>query len=260
MQPVTVASFAALARSSPWRWRTLRLVVDWRGGGPVPHEPVRGWVRRPDDLRVETVGGEVLEVGRHTRGGAVLLTSDGRGRPMQSVTALDPSAPAPEVGTDGLVTSRPSRGVDYDDPMFQSYHWVAMLDPVELADGSQPAARPVVVDELRAVDHYGRPAWEALIRPTDDYTPRCSCCPLLHCAQSDWLEGDASGQSDPGFRYAEAFRVRLDVGTGVCVLTEQVGGSSPGAGHRAVIEAVDEAMPDALFVQSRRRRAPWRRR
>ena len=47
----------------------------------------------------------------------------------------------------------------------------------------------------------------------------------------------------------EAFRVRLDVGTGVCVLTEEIGGLTPGAGHEVRIEAVDEPMDDDLFAR-----------
>jgi hypothetical protein len=46
--------------------------------------------------------------------------------------------------------------------------------------------------------------------------------------------------------------VRLDVETGVCVLTEEIGGPTPGKGHDLRIEAVDEPMDDGLFVQARR--------
>ena len=143
-----------------------------------------------------------------------------------------------------------------DDPMFQDYHWVAMLDRAELATCD--------VRDLREVDHYGRPAWEAVLRPTDDYDPRCSCCPLLHSLESDQLEAEAGGlpapTHEPDFQYADAHRVRLDVGTGVCVLTEEIGGSNAGSGHEALIEAVDEPMADELFSARRRRLMPWARR
>jgi hypothetical protein len=49
--------------------------------------------------------------------------------------------------------------------------------------------------------------------------------------------------------YPEAYRVRLDVGTGVCVSTEEIGGLTPGRGHDLRIEAVDEPMDDALFAR-----------
>ena len=57
--------------------------------------------------------------------------------------------------------------------------------------------------------------------------------------------------------YPDAFRVRLDVQTGVCVLTAEIGGLRPGTGHDVRIEAVDEPMDDALFTAPRRR--PFRR-
>ena len=50
--------------------------------------------------------------------------------------------------------------------------------------------------------------------------------------------------------YPGACRVRLDVGTGVCVLTEAIGGEPMlQSGHEVRIEAVDEPMDDALFRQ-----------
>lgn len=73
--------------------------------------------------------------------------------------------------------------------------------------------------------------WEAVLHPTDAYDSRCSCCPLLRSPQSAAREAEAGGQiavvSD--HRYADAYRVRLDVGTGVCVRTEQIGGDADGA-------------------------------
>ncbi len=47
--------------------------------------------------------------------------------------------------------------------------------------------------------------------------------------------------------YPDADRVRLDTSTGICVLTEAIGGSTPGSGHELRIEAVDTPMPDNLF-------------
>jgi hypothetical protein len=40
---------------------------------------------------------------------------------------------------DGLVAVRPD-GLSYDAPMHEGHDWVAMLDPVELADGRDPDA------------------------------------------------------------------------------------------------------------------------
>ncbi|MPY80421.1 MAG: hypothetical protein GEV04_18580 [Actinophytocola sp.] len=69
--------------------------------------------------------------------------------------------------------------------------------------------------------------------------------------ESEDREAEAGGPTlrgrDPSLRYADAHRVRLDVGTGVCVYTEEIGGSRAGSGHDLCIEAVDEPMPDYLF-------------
>lgn len=47
--------------------------------------------------------------------------------------------------------------------------------------------------------------------------------------------------------FVNAHRVRLDVATGVCVGSEQLGGSRDGAGHDVAIEAVDERLREQLF-------------
>jgi hypothetical protein len=58
-------------------------------------------------------------------------------------------------------------------------------------------------------------------------------------------------EREPGLRHAEAHRVRLDVATGVCVFTQEVGGTHAGNGHDLRLEAVDEPMPDELFETKR---------
>jgi hypothetical protein len=249
-------AFTALARSSPWRWSTLRF-TECRSGSD-PRAPLRAWLRRPDALRVEAADGDLLQIVREHRQEVGLLTlRDGRTRSLPWPT--DPGTPGPDIRPDGLVAARPSTwAVSYDAPMYQDYFWVAMLDPVELADGQDPeaAGSALAVDEVTEVEHAGRPAWEAVVRPTTAYEPRCGCCPLLRTRDVDvreWGEGDVGGVLD---EYPDAFRVRLDVGTGLCVLTEQIGGPTPGAGHDVRIEAVDEPMDDELFVDPRRRPRP----
>jgi hypothetical protein len=233
----SVDDFAALARSSPWRWSTLRF-TDGRIRAEA-RDGVRAWLRRPEALRVETLGGALAQIVHERREHAPWPGDDG--------------APGPEFRPDGLVAARPPRwDLSYDAPMYQDYFWVAMLDPVELADGGdwndRDAGTALDVDEVTEVDHFGRPAWEAVVRPTEAYEPRCGCCALLRTRRIDVLEYGAAMLAD----YPEAFRVRLDVGTGVCVQTQEIGGLSPGAGHEVRIEAVDEPMGDALF-QDR----PW---
>ena len=89
------------------------------------------------------------------------------------------------------------------------------------------------------------------MRTTAAYEPRCGCCPLLRTRAIDLLEyRDYPELVLPV--YPDAYLVRLDVGTGVCVFTEEIGGMTPGAGHDLRIEAVDEPMADDLFVEPRR--------
>lgn len=250
---LSVERVRRLARSSPWRWHTLRFVTRWSGfpdGGPGSRAGVRAWVRRPGLLRVEALDGRVLMARREERSQAVAMLfatgGAGRGRALPPLPRATDVTPVYDA--DGLVEVRPD-GVDADDPMYQSYDWVAMLDPVELAEG-------VALDEVREVGHHGRVAWEALARPGPGYDPRCSCCPLLLCEESERLEAEGGGptmrEAEPDLVFAEAHRVRLDVATGVCVLTEEIGGSHAGRGHEVEIEAVDEPMADELFQNPRR--------
>ena len=236
MSTPSTDDFRALARSSPERWSTLRFTVRWSGPW-VPSDPVRAWLRRPDRLRVETLDGDLVQVVR-----------DGSG-PVTAVLVAygDAAGPLPE---------RAVRSSRADDPMFQNYAWVAMLDPVELADGDDERDGPaVVVGDVSVVDHGGRPAWQAILSTGPAYDPRCSCCPLLPSSDAAELEG--ADEHPAGYEHGEAFLVRLDVGTGVCVFTEQLDGTDLGQGHDVRIEAVDEPMGDELFVE---RRGLFRRR
>lgn len=244
---VTEERFRRLARSSPWRWHTLRFTLV-RRPARAPFDPgVRAWLRRPDRLRVEDLDGDVVSVVHEAPRRAVLLAPDGG-----ATVALPPAhTTAPTVDADGLVVARPRMwAYDYDAPMFQDYHWVATLDPVELADGGHGMPGTVLRD-LEEVDHHGRRAWQAVVEATEAYEPRCSCCPLLFSAASEQREAEASGaaraEPTPGFRYADHHLVRLDVETGVCVYAEEVGGDRDGRWHQVRIEAVDEPMPDELF-------------
>ncbi len=247
-------TFAALARSSPWRWSTLRFTVGW----PADRyriETLRAWLRRPDDLRVETLDGEFRQVVHERRTTVAVMSFPPTAETSRSYPwPAEEAAPAPGSRADGLIGVRPP-WLSYDAPMYRDYSWVAMLDPVELADGrdpdsGEPADRALVLDDVHEVEHAGRPAWEAVVRTTPAYDPRCGCCPLLRSREVDLHEyGDDSDVLLTA--YPEAYLVRLDVGTGVCVLTEEIGGLSPGRGHDLRIEAVDEPMADGLFTEPR---------
>ncbi|MCW2578965.1 MAG: uncharacterized protein JWR82_566 [Blastococcus sp.] len=249
-------SFAALARSSPWRWSTLRFTGSWPGDR-YRAGPVRAWLRRPDVLRVETLDGGLLQVVGGAEPAVAVLDPDGDSRTEASWGR----GPEPALRPDGLVDRRPDRRADgdwtsFDAPMYQDYRWIAMLDPVELADGidrnTGGTVPALVVDDVTEVEHAGRPAWEAVVRTTPAYEPRCGCCPLLRSRYIDLLEYRDHPENVLE-HYPEAYRVRLDVGTGVCVLTAEIGVRSPGGSHDLRIEAVDERMADALFVAPARR-------
>lgn len=227
----TEERFRALARSAPWRWRSLRFTAGRRRAGEdrTAHT-VRAWVRIPGRLRVEDLDGGVLD----------------------RTTDLDVAEPpAVDLDADGLLGRAPDEPpafrFDFEPPMYQNYRWVAMLDPWELADGRDDdgtAAAGTDILDLAAVEHHGRSAWQARLRTTPRYDPRCGCCPLLFSAESEAAENH---RPPPGTVFADAYLVRLDVATGVCVYSEDLGGSAAGQGHDVAIEDVDEDMPDELF-------------
>jgi hypothetical protein len=250
----SASDFAALARSSPWRWSTLQFTARWTGDD-WRTDQLRAWLRRPDRLRVETVDGALVQVIHEAPRQVGILASDGRSSLGTVPWWTSDDAARPRLRADGLVAERPDRlGMEahFDAPMYRDYFWVAMLDPVELADGFSDDADAVVpgteIESVVDVDHGGRPAWEAVLRPTPTYQPRCTCCSLLRSRDVDLAEaGAGAGDKIILAEYPTAYRVRLDVGTGVCVRTEPIGGSTT-AGHEVHIEAVDEPMDDSLFV------------
>lgn len=305
--PPDLDDLRALARSAPWRRRTLRLRVTWHPGagpdGPLPPVeggPVRAWVSGRHGLRVEDLAtGRLLTAswspspgGWTGTGPAGVEIARRRGLPVlqelgehlvgvDDYGVDDPRAPRPRLRPDGLVAERPPAhsgpdgGIAYDAPLWQTYRWVAMLDPVELADGAPPpddggrsgpdaGLRPVrlvttgpggpgdLTAGVTLVDHHGRPAWEAVVAPTAAYDPRCSCCPLLPGeVASRYLSAEGGDRPRPvevpAGGWPTAHRVRLDVGTGVVVGLEQLDGHGAGNGWTAVVEAVDETYDRSWF-------------
>ncbi len=238
--------FRALARSSPWLWRTLRLTL--RTPTPEPHGAarLRAWVSRPRGLRAEDADGRLITAGWWPP------ADEG----MPELTG------GPVRRPDGLVAGRPADRIGpyrFDDPMLSNYRWVAMLHPFELADGVErdadgssggdwsPQRPPIeVVAAPRVVEHAGRVAWEAEIVTTPAYAARCSCCPLLDGAEAaGQLAREGWAQADIG--RPTSWRVRLDRETGVLVQLTEIGGRSATGGWTMRIEAVDEPMPRVMF-------------
>lgn len=122
---------------------------------------------------------------------------------------------------------------------YRDYHWIACLDPVELADGDPDRGLlGTSIDDVHCIDHGGRPSWSATVIAGPAYEPRCACCPLLPSAVADRLEGI------PPTDYADAHLVVLDRATGICVSTTELGGPRNGLGHEILINEVDEAVDD----------------
>ena len=244
--------FRRLARSSPWLWRSVQFTVD-----DVDGSRVRAWVRRPDALRVEDLDGWArwASGGHLTPPGVSFLVL---GEPAEPGVAPEPPPPPPSItwwtdpevavplrDENGLVVVpvRLPPHVVVDDPMWQNYRWVAMLNPRELAD-TWEGMPGVEVDALDEGEREGRATVWATVRPRDDYEPRCSCCPLLPSRAAVIAEG----YGDPDGPFADAHRVALDVATGICVSAREIGGPTPGRGFDLTIEAVDEELSDEFFA------------
>lgn len=236
--------FRALARSSPWRFRTMHFTHRRSG-----EDPVEAWLTRPGELRVRLSDGTEQESLGVPYSVAISLAWEplepmsldsaaasgvAPGPPPQWVPRppQQEGAPAPRVRPDGLVAERPV-DVDYDDPIWQDYTWVAMLDPVELSQ--DVAVGPVTADVLR-----GRPTWFAECRALDGYDPRCSCCALLPGEVTRRLEGEEGGRTmDEAERasWPTSYLVGLDVATGVVASLTPLDGDIPRLGFENVIHA-----------------------
>lgn len=248
MEP-TEDAYRALARSSPWRWRTAHLTY------ADTDTVAEAWVRRPGQQLVRVAGrpDEIADERDRDRGGHALVSVRSprspvprrcavglRRRPRRAAATLAPSWPhevAPTLRADGLVAVRPSdHVVAYDDPMHESYTWVAMLDPVELSHHTD------VVD-VREDDRLGRRTWWARVSARGGYDPRCTCCPLLWSEVSARADAEASGdlawRPPPGTSYPEAYDVALDVQTGIVVERSAIGPTSGVDGHALELHEVD---------------------
>jgi hypothetical protein len=243
MQP-TPDDFRALARSSPWRWRTLHF--EHRSSVTAHCE---AWVRRPGELLVRDPRGPDTYVSGlpYTVSSARTWGSDDPGfvAPPEP-PRLVPQDLRPPLRADGLVAERPhDLSLDYDDPMYGNYSWVAMLDPVELSHS-------VDVVDLRQVDVAGRPAWRADLRALPGYDPRCggNCCELLYSEaglRADFPEPDDVPEPWRGRSYPDHYDVALDLGTGVVVRCLPVGGADDAPWLENDILEVDTDL-DAVFA------------
>ena len=239
----------ALARSSPWLWRTVRLELVRTGADPVRLE---AWLDRRRDLRVGSGDGErvVQELHRST---SSWFGWDERGKPVRG-TRFEPFPweVAVEFDADGLITARPSGLEVAEELMWRDYRWVAMLDPVELADGS--AQRPgaaTLLSEISAAHRHGRLTWWAVVREGPGYDPRCTCCPLLDGELADRLSEVEGGPRAPWLRSPAGqptrWLVGLDRATGIVVSLEPLDGASFAGGFEIRLRGVDEELDPSLW-------------
>jgi hypothetical protein len=251
MPSPTPDRFRGLARSSPWRWRALELDFHRRPLHGAEHS-LHAAVERGVGVTVRLADGEC-----HTQDARRTSVGWSESDTDRQVTRELPFAwelPA-EVDADGFVLRRPSFPGTSDDPMWQDYQFVAMLDPVELADGRPPPPSPgegpddacppaLDVHHLDATSRNERETWWARVSPRDDYSPRCSCCPLLFGEVSEALEvaeggGPTVRDRGPDPAHATAYLVALDVATGVCVHVEHLDGDHAGRGFSVDLLTVD---------------------
>lgn len=172
---LTADAFHALARSSPWRWRSLH----FRHRDDYSPDGVEAWIVRPGWMMVREPGWtrpRVVEDKLDSGGFVVAYASD-------DPDFVPPPPPTPRWAIDvpptyrpdGLVAERPPAWppVRFDDPLHGSYIWVAMLDPEELGNH-------VAVTDLEVNQRRGRETWWATVRALEGYEARCAdCCDLL---------------------------------------------------------------------------------
>lgn len=233
-------AFRNLCRSSPWKWQSLRFEYLDRPvssadpatspaaspGSAAASDLLRGWLRRPGALRLETADGLVL----HSTTGI----NDSRDGFYVSATRkswlLPPQLVTPVYDDGGLVRRRPEAA--YGEPCFGNGRFGAALDPVELAGNAPvplefPNSNAVELGPITEVDHEGRPALETTVVPNASYRPADPEAPLCR----------------PGRTL-----LRIDAGTGVCVASRWLEDEPAGYGHWLRILAVDEYMLDDLFL------------
>lgn len=265
----TEAAFRQLAQDSHRLWSTL----EFRHTKPE-RGTVHAWLRRPYDLRVEAPDGTVtVETQRPGAPGAGWQLSFA-GSPDDAIVRQ--AEAALYAGTE------PPAGVEVswtepadDDPMYENYEWVAMLQPRELGRGewhdqgrgdglgnptastttdtSKPAPG-VVIHRVWAGVRHGRQTWRAEVTPDPgSYEPQCGCCPLLFNAATEAMEyGNDSRPSQregTNFTHSTRFEVAIDVQTGVCVGVSHLDGSEIGESLAVQIASVNVPMSDSVFTQ-----------
>ncbi|MFT4296362.1 MAG: hypothetical protein QM582_13210 [Micropruina sp.] len=234
----------ALARSSPWLWRTAHFDLVRTGADPVRLE---AWLDRRNALRVEGGDGAPM-VQELQRSRSSWFGWDEQGNADSGTSEVPfPWEATVTFDADGLVAVRPPGHEVAEELMWRDYRWVAMLDPVELADGSDERLGPAtLVSELSAGERHGRLTWWAVVREGPGYDPRCTCCPLLDGQLADRIYDAEGGPRAPRLPRPTDLPTRwlvgLDRATGIVVSLQPLDGQSSVGGFEVVLHAVDETV------------------
>ncbi len=231
---ITDTDFRALARSSPWLWRSLELV--WNEGSRV-------WLSRPARCVWQDLDGLRRVAESPSDGRSVFGWSDD-GSPLTGEAATRAfgnfrffDEVDVERRTDGLVAGRPTDPLlaGPSQPMVDGYFSVAAVDPVELAE-------QVELSDVRTETWRKRETWVARCRPMAEYEPRCGCCALLpdlRLAELEWGEERAADMTFP-----DDVEIWLDRQTGVMVRW------LPNGGPRVPVEVEIVAVDDLAGFES----------
>ena len=172
-------AFTALARSSPWRWSTLRFTGARPADARAP--PVRAWLRRPDLLRVETLG-------RRAAAGRPRAAAQRRAdRRRRHAGAAGAGAVLPLRGRTGWSTVRPDdRGPTTPRCTRTTAGWrCSTRSSSPTGSTGRPARRSRARRRPRPRGRARRPPGLGGRRAARRrrYEPRCGCCPLLRIAR-----------------------------------------------------------------------------
>lgn len=148
------------------------------------------WVDRRDGLRTDH-DGVVITSDFEPRSGT-WFGWDEAGRASSGTTVESvPWEVAVERDDDGLLARRPAEYRQAEELMWRDYRFVAMLDPVELADPDQSASGPAtLIEQVTTTVRRDRETWWAELSDADGYNPRCTCCALLDGARAARLLAD----------------------------------------------------------------------
>lgn len=234
---LTTDRWLALARSSPWLWRTAHFMLR---RDDDPDGPVEVWLDRRKRMRTKSRGD--VRSQKYERRASTWFGWDERGE-TSTGTVVQPEAWEVRVDRDpdGLVAERPGDYREAEELMWRDYRFVAMLDPVELAEPSRYRTGPAATIERCWVDERdGRLTWWAELTDADGYDPRCTCCALLDGAVAARLVNDEGGPAVAlsGPRPTR-WRVGLDRGSGIVVSLQPLDGDSVAGGFEVELLGVD---------------------